>query len=123
MRTSILAAAAAALLSGCALAPAPSHDEVVSRALPVDTRIPPAWKAAPENGPVINDWLKSLNDPQLSAIVAEAIANNPDLSVAAESFRLAQETVLVVGAQLLPQVGVGLGERVLHDQDHSGHTD
>jgi len=123
MRTSILAAAAAAWLSGCALAPAPSHDEVVSRALPVDNRIPPAWKAAPENGPVINDWLKSLNDPQLSAIVAEAIANNPDLRVVAESVRVAQETVLVVGAQLLPQVGVGLGERVLHDQDHSGHTD
>lgn len=123
MRTSIVAAAAVAWLSGCALAPAPSHDEVVSRALPVDTRVPPTWKAAPENGPVVNDWLKSLKDPQLSAIVAEAIANNPNLRAAAESVRVAQETVVVVGAQLLPQVGIGLGERVLHDQGHSGHSD
>jgi outer membrane protein TolC len=27
---------------------------------------------------VTNDWLKSFNDPVLNAIVAEAIANNPD---------------------------------------------
>ncbi len=124
MRNSILAfAVAAALLGGCALAPAPSRDEIVSRALPPDTRIPPAWKAVPANGPVVDDWLQSLNDPQLSAIVAEAIANNPNLRAAAESVRVAQETVVVVGAQLLPQVGIGLGARVLHDQDHSGHKD
>jgi multidrug efflux system outer membrane protein len=101
------------LLTGCALAPAPSHDEVVTRALPADTRIPPTWKAAPETGPVVGDWLKSLDDPQLSAIVAEAIANNLDLRQAAEKVRAAQQTVIVVGAQLLPQVGIGLGERVL----------
>jgi NodT family efflux transporter outer membrane factor (OMF) lipoprotein len=124
MRTSTLTVAAvAAFLTGCALAPAPSHDDVVTRALPADTRIPPAWQAAPENGPVADDWLKSLNDPQLTAIVAEAIANNPNLRVATESVRVAQETVVVVGAQLLPRVGIGLGERVLHDEGHSGHTD
>ncbi|MEF8718427.1 MAG: efflux transporter outer membrane subunit [Candidatus Accumulibacter necessarius] len=124
MRIPTLAVAlAAVLLTGCALAPAPSHDEVVTRALPADTRIPPTWKAAPETGPVVGDWLKSLDDPQLSAIVAEAIANNLDLRQAAEKVLAAQQTVTVVGAQLLPQVGIGLGERVLHDQDHSGHTD
>ena len=124
MRIPTLAVAlAAVLLTGCALAPAPSHDEVVTRALPADTRIPPTWKAAPANGPVVDDWLQSLNDPQLSAIVAEAIANNPNLRAAAESIRVAQETVVVAGAQLLPQADIGLGERVLHDEGHSGHTD
>ncbi len=124
MRTATLTvAAAAAFLTGCALAPAPSQDEVLTRALPADTRIPPAWKGAAGTGPVADDWLKSLNDPQLTAIVAEAIANNPNLRVAAESVRVAQETVTVVGAQLLPHVGMGLGARTIYDEDHSGHAD
>jgi outer membrane protein, multidrug efflux system len=122
MRTATLTAAAAAFLTGCALAPTPSHDEVLTRALPADTRIPPAWKAGPGTGPVADDWLKSLNDPQLTAIVAEAIANNPDLRVAAERVKVAQETVVVVGAQLLPRVGIGIDKRVIHDEDHSGHA-
>ena len=124
MRVPTLAAAiTAALFTGCALAPAPSHDEVVIRALPEDTRIPPAWKAAPANGPVANDWLKSLNDPQLSAIVAEAIANNLDLRQAVEKVRAAQQTVVVVGAQLLPQVGATLGARTLNDEGPGGTGD
>ena len=124
MRVPTLATAiAAALFTGCALAPAPSHDEVVIRALPEDTRIPPVWKAAPANGLVANDWLKSLNDPQLSAIVAEAIANNLDLRQAVEKVRAAQQTVVVVGAQLLPQVGATLGARTLNDEGPGGTGD
>ena len=123
MRTATLTVAAAAFLTGCALAPAPSQDEVLTRALPADTRIPPTWKGAAGTGPVTDDWLKALNDPQLTAIVAEAIANNLNLRVAAERVRAAQETVTVVGAQLLPHVGMGLGGRTIYDQDHSGHAD
>ena len=124
MRVPTLATAiAAALFTGCALAPAPSHDEVVIRALPEDTRIPPVWKAAPANGLVANNWLKSLNDPQLSAIVAEAIANNLDLRQAVEKVRAAQQTVVVVGAQLLPQVGATLGARTLNDEGPGGTGD
>jgi outer membrane protein TolC len=103
--------------------PAPSRDEVVTRALPADTRIPPAWQAAPGMSPVADDWLKSLNDPQLSAIVAEAIANNLDLRQAAEKVRAAQQTVIVVGAQLLPQVGATLGARTLNDEGPGGTGD
>lgn len=124
MRIQILPAVlAAAFLTGCALAPAPSHDEVVTGALPADTRVPPAWKAAASNGPVVNDWLKSLNDPQLSAIVAEAIANNLDLRQAAAKVQIAQETVVVVGAQLLPQIAASLGARTINDQGAGGTGD
>ena len=112
----------AVLLAGCALAPAPSHDEVVTRALPVDTRIPPAWKAVPDYGPVADAWLKSLNDPMLDGIVAEAIAHNLDLRQAAERVTIAQQAVVVVGSQLLPQVGAVLGARTTRDEDHDKNS-
>lgn len=106
----------AALLGGCALAPAPTHQAVVSQALPAGTIIPSAWKAEAGARPVANDWLKSLNDPMLESIVAEAIANNLDLRQAADRVRIAQQSVIVTGAQLLPQAGASLGARIVKDE-------
>src|SRR6185295_15830077 len=57
------------------------------------------------------------NDPTLTAIVAEAIANNPDLRVAAAKVAIAQQTVIVVGSRLLPWVGVQLGATGTKDFD------
>src|SRR5215475_13103294 len=75
---------AAAVLAGCALKAPITHTELVDQALPQGTHIPPSWKAARDTGRVEDDWLKSFNDPMLDAIVAEAIANNLDLSQAAD---------------------------------------
>jgi outer membrane protein, multidrug efflux system len=108
----------AALAGACALAPAPRHDEVVSEALPRSTAIPPAWKSEAGAVPVADDWLKSLDDPMLESIVAEAIANNLDLRQAADRVTIAQQAVLVAGAQLWPQIGATGGGRTTHDFDH-----
>jgi NodT family efflux transporter outer membrane factor (OMF) lipoprotein len=113
----------AALLAGCALAPAPVHEQLVEQALPATTHIPASWRATPAGGQVADGWLQSLNDPVLAAIVAEALANNLDLRQAATQVRVAQETAVVVGAQLQPQVGATLGARTLHDDGHDGMTD
>jgi NodT family efflux transporter outer membrane factor (OMF) lipoprotein len=115
MRAILLVAAAA--LAGCALKTPPTHTEVVDQGLPSGTRIPPAWRADPSGGEVTNDWLKSFNDPWLEAIVAEAIVNNLDLRQAAERVKIAQQSVVVVGAQLLPQVGAVVGGRTTYDDD------
>jgi len=96
----------AIFLGGCSLANPPAHSSVVSNSLPTGTTIPPAWSAGSAlNGDVANDWLKSFNDPGLNAVVAEAIKNNLDLRQTAAKVEVARETVVVVGAQLLPQVG------------------
>ena len=95
---------------------------MVDQALPKGTRIPPAWKAEATAGAVADDWLKSLNDPLLDAIVAEAIANNLDLRQAAERVTIAQQSVIVVGAQLLPKVGAVLGGRTTNDEDHANDS-
>jgi NodT family efflux transporter outer membrane factor (OMF) lipoprotein len=115
--------AAVAALAGCALKPPPVHDQIVGQALPATTSIPPAWKAATETSPVADDWLKSFNDPVLDVLVAEAIANNLDLRIAAANVAIAQQAVIVVGAQLSPQVGATLGARATRDEDHDDTAD
>ena len=110
------------LVAGCALAPLPQHSEVLDQALPKGTTVPPTWKAEAPAGAVGDDWLKALNDPMLNAIVAEAIANNLDLRQAAERVTIAQQSVIVVGAQLLPQVGAVLGGRTTNDEGHSTNS-
>lgn len=115
---SIFAGLAAGAIAGCALTTPPAHDEIVREALPKGTGIPPAWKADPVAGAVTDGWLKSFDDPQLDGIVAEAIANNLDLRQAAERVRIAQQAVVVVGSQLVPQVAARLGGRVTQDENN-----
>jgi len=120
MRTSILIAVA--VLAGCALKTPPTHKDVVDQALPTATHIPPAWSADPGSGELTNAWLKTFNDATLEALVAEAISNNPDLRVAAANVIIARQTVIVVGAGLLPSVGVQLGANATDDLDHTTFT-
>jgi len=123
LRHAAIVTVAAAALAGCALKPAITQTEVVDQALPATTRIPSAFKAAPADGPVADGWLKSFDDPQLEAIVAEAIANNLDLRIAATNVAIAQQAVIVVGAQLLPQVGAVIGGRTTKDEGHGDTSD
>jgi NodT family efflux transporter outer membrane factor (OMF) lipoprotein len=114
-----------AALAGCALQTPPTHTEVLDQALPEGTQIPPAWKAGAGTGAVTNDWLKGFNDPVLEAIVAEALTNNLDLRQAADRVEVARLSAVVVGAQLLPQVGGQLGYKKTHDfgnEDNVKHT-
>ena len=106
------------MLAGCALKEPPTHTETVDQALPATTKIPAEWMAGSNAGTVIDSWLKAFNDPALEAIVNEAIANNLDLRQAAQRVRVAQETAVVVGAQLSPWVGASLGARSTRDDDH-----
>jgi multidrug efflux system outer membrane protein len=114
-----------AVLAGCALQTPPTQTELVDQALPKQTRIPAAWKADSKTGAVADDWLKSFNDPVLDVIVAEAMANNLDLRQAADRMEIARQSVAVVGAQLLPQIGGHLGAKTTHDfgnEDDVKHT-
>jgi multidrug efflux system outer membrane protein len=98
-------------LAGCALSTPSGHDEIVQRALPAGTAVPATWQVRADFGTVAGDWLKTLDDPTLEALVAEAIENNRNLAQAAERVRVAQQAVVVAGAQLFPQVGATGGGR------------
>src|SRR4051812_25502676 len=90
-------------LAGCALKSPPSRDEAVQQALP-NFKVPEKYVQPREAGAVQQGWLAAFNDPQLDALVKEALANNPDLQIAAARVEQAASYVKVAGATLYPQV-------------------
>jgi len=112
-----------AILSGCTLSKPPVHSQIVTDALPLGTTIPPHWSSVTGANDVVNDWLKSFNDPRLNAVVSETINNNLDLRQAAAQVEVARQSVVVVASQLLPRIGINLGMSTIKDDGHDkwGH--
>ncbi|MEZ5571274.1 MAG: TolC family protein [Halioglobus sp.] len=105
--------------SGCSLTPAPERSEVLQRALPT-TVIPDDWQQPGSvAGEVGDNWLASFNDPQLLSLIAEALANNPDLRQAASNVLIVAQSINLAEAPLLPQIGGALGETRTRDFDES----
>jgi NodT family efflux transporter outer membrane factor (OMF) lipoprotein len=94
--------AAATLLAGCALQPPPKPDEIRAQALP-HVQVPPAW-AAPVGTPgvVRDNWLATFGDPQLDALIREALAYNVDLRVAVARVEQAAAYAKLAGAGIFP---------------------
>ena len=108
MRSSrtFIAAVVAGVLAGCALKSPPPRDDVAAQALP-NFRVMEHWASgAAGSGAVADRWLATFNDPQLDALVAEALAYNLDLRVAAARVELAAAYVRLAGATLYPQVNL-----------------
>jgi multidrug efflux system outer membrane protein len=100
----ILAVAAAG--AGCALKAPPDAAETRKEALP-GLDVPAQWiEKGASTGPAVNGWLAEFKDPQLEALVREAIANNPDLRVAAARVEQAAGHARLAGAALYPQVSL-----------------
>ena len=120
---SLAACAVVAGLSGCLLARPPAQSETLAQALPAGTTVRGKWASPANRQPVTNNWVKSFHDPGLDAVVNLAIANNLDLRQAASRVQVAQETVTVVGSQLLPKVGLNLsGASTYVDEERRSHT-
>src|SRR5664279_524636 len=95
------------LLSACAVKKPPSTTQTVNNALPPATKIPEQWTAQGTSAaPVETGWLKSFNDPQMEALVTEALKNNLDLQAAATRVQVAANIVTEVHAQMMPMIGV-----------------
>ncbi|MFC0254675.1 efflux transporter outer membrane subunit [Massilia consociata] len=68
------------------------------------------WKKAePAEAQPRGQWWLAFNDPALTALVEEAGANNADLAVAASRVKQARAIAGIVGAERVPQVGIGVG--------------
>ena len=96
------AALVAALLAGCA-APHISPEEHALKSAAIGLK-------GPDVAPAV-DWWKSLNDPQIDRIMADALAGNPTLEVAIARLRLARAAVDTRHSGLLPQVGIDAEEQ------------
>ena len=90
--------------TGCALKSPPKREDLARDATP-NLKVPDGWAelGAPAGG-VADGWLGSFHDPQLDAVVREALAHNPDLRVAAARVEQAAGYVKLAGATLYPQV-------------------
>lgn len=92
-------------LVGCAVLPEPTGAQIQAQALG-HTAIPPNWSAAASAAQVDEGWLASFNDPVLTRLVHEALANNPDLQMAAARLEQANAQVDIAHAQLKPGIGL-----------------
>ena len=100
--TSIVAAA----LAGCALESPPRPDEIRAQSLP-NVAIPPAYTAMGGSPGAVNDgWLARFADPQLDALVREALAYNVDLAVAAARVEQAAAYAKLSGSMIYPAVNL-----------------
>lgn len=105
-RNTTLALVIIAVLSACALEPAPKPADYRAEALG-GVRPPEQWAAAGGTAEsVVGSWLNSFGDPRLDALVSEAMANNLDLRVAAARVQVASEYVQLADATLWPQVNL-----------------
>jgi NodT family efflux transporter outer membrane factor (OMF) lipoprotein len=102
MRRIAITFALAALVVGCATKPPPSREEVRQQALG-HLNLDRPWKAGSAPGDTVqDDWLATFQDPALDALVREAIANNPDLRVAAARVEQSAQYLVIAKAALKP---------------------
>ena len=99
--------AIAALLTACVADPPPA-EEVRRQALP-NVAIDRQWAAAGTAvtaDPVQQEWLRTFNDPQLDALVREALANNPDMRITAARVEQAAQSLIIAQSALRPWFGI-----------------
>lgn len=92
-------------IGGCAIAPPPPATEIQAQSLP-NLRVPVQWTAIPTPPGDVNDWLVSFGEPQLEALVREALAYNTDLQVAAARVEQAAAYAKLAGSGIYPAVSV-----------------
>jgi len=109
----------ALLLGACAItgkppAPAPGMPQAYSEAAAIGASVP------------ARDWWGAFGSQELSALVAAALAANPDLAIAAERVRQAEAQVKIAGSSLFPALnfsaGTGRSEKRPPGGDWSGDS-
>ncbi len=94
--------------AACAIKPPPTREEIRSQSgVVAGLTATDTWKAAALSSEAVQDnWLATFADPQLNALVAEAMLHNPDLAVAATRVEQAEQYVELAKAALRPSIGL-----------------
>jgi NodT family efflux transporter outer membrane factor (OMF) lipoprotein len=98
----LLMSAVSGLLAGCASVPAlePQPAMTAAESLATEQSFADARGAWPAEG-----WWRSFGDAQLDGLIAEGLADSPDIRIAAARVRAADALARQAGAALLPRVG------------------
>jgi NodT family efflux transporter outer membrane factor (OMF) lipoprotein len=111
MNTRVLLGTAACLvLAGCALQHPPFGAGIMPES--ASSQIPGSWGGPHRSGAVVPGWIRTFHDPELTALVADAVERNPDLKAAAARVEASRAAVRIAAASLYPRIAMkGLGER------------
>src|SRR5437762_5392497 len=108
--TLLLVNAGSLVLAGCALKNPPVGAEIMPES--ARAKIPGSWASAHRTGAVVPNWIRTFGDPELTALVADAVARNPDLRAAAARVEGSRAAVRIAASSLYPRIAMkGLGER------------
>lgn len=109
-RCALACATVALMVAGCSLRPPPSPEEIRRQAVG-HLRLESPWRSGGAQGAAVqDDWLASFGDARLQALVAEALAYNPDLHVTATRIEQAAGQLGLARAAQRPSLAlVGTG--------------
>src|SRR5437773_10399697 len=109
--TLLLVNAGSLVLAGCALKNPPVGADIMPES--ARAKIPGSWAGPPHrSGAVVPNWIRTFGDPELTALVADAVERNPDLRAAAARVEASRAAVRIAASSLYPRIAMkGLGER------------
>src|ERR1041384_8498531 len=81
------------VLGGCSLPIPPFGAEIAPEG--VRQQLPGSWAGPHRRGPVVPNWVRTFGDPELTALVNEALERNPDLAAAAARVEASRYAVRV----------------------------
>ena len=111
MKTRIfLGTAACFILASCAIKQPPFGADIMPES--ARAKIPGHWAGPHRSGHVVPNWILTFHDPELTALVADAVERNPDLKAAAARVEASRAAVRIAASSLYPRIAMkGLGER------------
>src|SRR6476660_389242 len=108
--TLLLAIASSLVLASCAIKQPPYGADIMPES--ARAKIPGSWAGPHRSGTVVPNWIRTFGDPELTALVADAVARNPDLKAAAARVEASRYAVRVAASSLYPRIFMtGLGKR------------
>ncbi len=96
--TVLLAIASSLVLAGCALKQPPFGADIMPES--ARAKIPGSWAGPHRSGAVVPNWILSFHDPELTALVTDAVERNPDLKAAAARVEASRAAVRIAASSL-----------------------
>jgi len=114
IHTSCLSASivAVALLAGCVPTPLNDFPREPNRVLPESYGDSVGDSSAPDESIAAQNWSEFFADPELSALIETALANNQELNIRVQEVLIAENEVMARVGEYLPRAGVGVGTGV-----------
>ena len=108
--TLLLVTASSLVLASCAIKQPPFGADIMPES--ARAKIPGSWAGPHRSGEVVPNWIRNFGDPELNALVADAVERNPDLKAAAARVEASRAAVRIAASSLYPRIAMkGLGER------------